>query len=292
MDYTPDPETGLLTEEYVDVYGIPFSVVPFKGRAIDKPAPEDRPKNHVFAMPKRVALNPLFEIRFPVVDGYAFALKRNLLACDVSKMEKLVLEPNREPVATFLAPTVGYQEGHPSQNATFGFSPQDRNSYYRDTHLQTIKFQVAKLIAGDFAAQRGTTDAAARRVGGLQSRHQLFPQIYRFVDEYVRTRVDFHGCDPCELGLERYAAIDHRATAGGNTSGCGPRRATADAAAQPIQTNRHIGGSGFQNDTTLQSDGTQSHQSGGPGYRHMGGEYGISFGTTGPRWKDHLLRSQ
>ena len=32
MDYTPDPKTGLLTEEYVDVYGIPFSVIPFKGR--------------------------------------------------------------------------------------------------------------------------------------------------------------------------------------------------------------------------------------------------------------------
>ena len=33
MNYTPDPETGLLTEEYVDVYGIPFSVIPFRGRA-------------------------------------------------------------------------------------------------------------------------------------------------------------------------------------------------------------------------------------------------------------------
>ena len=32
MDYTADPETGLLTEEYVDVYGIPFSIIPFKGR--------------------------------------------------------------------------------------------------------------------------------------------------------------------------------------------------------------------------------------------------------------------
>jgi hypothetical protein len=29
MDYVPDPKTGLRTEEYVDVYGIPFSVIPF-----------------------------------------------------------------------------------------------------------------------------------------------------------------------------------------------------------------------------------------------------------------------
>jgi hypothetical protein len=32
MDYTPDPETGLLTAEYVDIFGIPFSLIPFKGR--------------------------------------------------------------------------------------------------------------------------------------------------------------------------------------------------------------------------------------------------------------------
>lgn len=200
IDYTPDPATGLLTEEYVDVYGIPFTVVPFKGRAIDKPAPEDRPKNHVLAMPERAG----FEIRFPVVDGYAFALKRNVLRCDAQGMEKLVLEPNREPVATFIAPTVGYQEGHPSQNSTFGFASQDRDRYYRDTHLQTIKFQVAKILATELAGQQTATNVAMHRVLGLQSRHQLFPQIFRFVDDYVRDRVDFHGCDPCELGLERY----------------------------------------------------------------------------------------
>ena len=39
MNYTPDPETGLLTEEYVDVYGIPFSVIPFRGRATGASAP-------------------------------------------------------------------------------------------------------------------------------------------------------------------------------------------------------------------------------------------------------------
>src|SRR5712692_9639252 len=43
MDYTVDPGTGLLTEEYVDVYGVPFSIIPFKGRETNKPAPEDKP---------------------------------------------------------------------------------------------------------------------------------------------------------------------------------------------------------------------------------------------------------
>src|SRR5208337_3185033 len=67
MDYTPDPNTGMLTEEYVDVYGIPFSVIPFKGRPTGKTDPEDKPKNIVRAMEERKEM----EIRFPVVEGYA-----------------------------------------------------------------------------------------------------------------------------------------------------------------------------------------------------------------------------
>jgi hypothetical protein len=65
MDYTvrKDPETGkeLLTEEYVDVYGIPFTVIPFKGRPVNKKEPEDKPKNHVRALPERA--QPLQAIR-------------------------------------------------------------------------------------------------------------------------------------------------------------------------------------------------------------------------------------
>src|SRR5205807_8152001 len=91
MDYTPDPTTGLLTEEYVDVYGIPFSVIPYKGRPLQAKAPEDRPKNHVRPLPERAG----FELRFPVVEGYAFGLSRNAIRCPVAEVEPLVLEPNR-----------------------------------------------------------------------------------------------------------------------------------------------------------------------------------------------------
>ena len=94
MDYTPDPATGLLTEEYVDVYGIPFSVIPFKGRPVKKSEPEDKPKNHVHALPERAAM----EIRFPVVEGYAFALRKNAIRCDIDGIESLTLEPNRDPL--------------------------------------------------------------------------------------------------------------------------------------------------------------------------------------------------
>jgi Restriction endonuclease len=200
MHYTPDPETELLTEEYVDVYGIPFTVIPFKGRPVNQTQPEDKPKNHVRAMPERAAL----EIRFPIVEGYAFALKRNLIKCDVGSMDPLVIEPNREPTATFLLPTVGYQEGTASQAAPFGFVEQDREEYYSHTHLQAIKFQVTRLVVAHLVGEAGGRSDAKARVMRLKSRHQLFPQVLRFVDEYISRKVDFKDVDRRELGLEKY----------------------------------------------------------------------------------------
>lgn len=200
MDYDTFDEDGLLTPEYVDVYGIPFTVIPFKGRPVNKKEEEDKPKNHVRAMPERAHL----EVRFPVVEGYAFALRRNLIKCDIGSMDPLVIEPNREPTATYLLPTVGYQEGTPSQSAPFGFVQQDREEYYKATHIQAIKFQIARLVVDRMVGNHDGRSDAKARVLRLQSRHQLFPQALRFVNDYVQRKVDFREVDPRELGLEKY----------------------------------------------------------------------------------------
>ena len=201
MDYTPDPKTGFLTEEYVDVYGIPFSVIPFKGRPVKAAQPEDKPKNHVRALPDRAA----WAMRFPIVEGYAFALRKNLIRCDIAQMERLIIEPNREPTATFVRAAVGYQVGSMAQTgAPFAYEEQNRADYYAITHLQTIQFQVAKLIVDELTGYRQDGTDQRRRVLRLQSRHQLFPQVYRYVAEYVQRKVDFQGQHPCELGLAKY----------------------------------------------------------------------------------------
>jgi type III restriction enzyme len=85
MDDIPNPESGWLTEEYVDVHGIPFSIIPFKGRETKKAAPEDQPKSHVRPLPERHA----YEIRFPVVEGYAFAWRRHLIKADIDQRPKV-----------------------------------------------------------------------------------------------------------------------------------------------------------------------------------------------------------
>jgi len=200
MDYVPDPKTDRLTEEYVDVYGIPFSVIPFKGRPAKKTEPKDKPKNHIKALDERVSM----EMRFPVVEGYAFVLKHNLIRCDIDSMEPLILEPSQEPTATFVKAIVGYQEGLPSQVTPFEFIEQNREAYYAENHLQTIMFEIARRVIDQLVGGYNGTSNKKKRVLRLCSRHQLFPQVYGFVDEYISRKVDFHGCDECELGLQKY----------------------------------------------------------------------------------------
>ncbi len=198
MDYTPDPKTGLLTAEYVDIFGVPFSLIPFKGREPKKgPPPEDRPKYEVMALPERKA----FEIRFPIVEGYVVSLKRNLMTCDVGEVERTGLDPWSTPTDAFVRPQVGYQIGHPSAHGGFGFELVNRRANYDSVHPQTIEFEITREIV------RALTEAAHPGKERLrrESRSALFPQVLRIVQEYIRDRVEFNGLHPCEVGLQTYA---------------------------------------------------------------------------------------
>jgi type III restriction enzyme len=53
-------------------------------------------------------------------------------------------------------------------------------------------------------SDNGVVSDKKRRVLRLQSRHQLFPQVYRFVQEYVKRKVDFQGTHASEIGLLKY----------------------------------------------------------------------------------------
>jgi type III restriction enzyme len=107
-------------------------------------------------------------------------------------------------------------EGHPHRSGGRRHRRRDRlpptsveRLYYLSRHslitpVRAQQFQAAqavieRLLAG---AQRG--EDAKSRVVRLQSRHQLFPQVYAIVKAYTERRVRFHGLDPRELGLERY----------------------------------------------------------------------------------------
>ena len=191
MDYTPDPKTGLLTEEYVDVYGIPFSVIPFKGRPSKKSEPEDKPKNHVRALDEREGM----EMRFPVVEGYAFALRQEP---DQLRRERTWscwrIEPNREPTATFVQPTVGYQEGSPSQSTAPVSSSWSRtgDAYYRQHPPADDQVRDRPADRGPAARSgAGTADAEAAACCGCSRATSCSRRSSASWTQYVRRKVDF-----------------------------------------------------------------------------------------------------
>jgi len=198
MNYTPDPQTELLPEEYVDVYGIPFSVIPYKGKP--SRTPPDRPVNHVYALQERAA----YEIRFPNVEGYVYALRKPSITADFSKLERLIVEPEKTPTATFVRIVADHLEGGAYGGGIGGYEVHNRGEFYARNHLQQIEFEIARQIVaalvgeGEQAPVRGSA-----RMRGL-ARHELFPQVLKIVHRYVAEKVNFRGQHPCELGLEKY----------------------------------------------------------------------------------------
>ena len=198
MNYTPDPETELLPEEYVDVYGIPFSVIPYKGKPSRTPA--DRPVNHVYAVKERSH----FELRFPNVEGYVYTLKKPSITVDFSTLERLVVEPEKTPTATFIRIVADHLEGGAHGGGIGEFIEHNRAAYWARHHLQEIEFEISRQIVAAMVGEgRDAPIGSSARMRGL-ARHQLFPQVLRIVRRYVGEKVDFREQHPCELGLEKY----------------------------------------------------------------------------------------
>ena len=79
MNYTPDPETGIANRGVRRCVRHPVLRDSVQGAPGGKPECGDKPKNHIRAIPERKD----YEIRFPVVEGYAFALKKNEIRADI-----------------------------------------------------------------------------------------------------------------------------------------------------------------------------------------------------------------
>ena len=199
--YTPNPKTGLLEAEYVDVYGIPFTLVPFKGRAEDEATPEDKPRNHVRPVPGREAL----EIRVPRVESYVYDLREDGVECDASKLDGFVVM--EEPTAVYLDAVRGYKDQQAREEGTGedDYVKQDRAAYYARVHPQAIQFEITRRIVDRLAAG-ADSDRPDRAAFRLKAKHLLFPQVLRVVQEFVLTRVTFgEGVDPREIGLKKYS---------------------------------------------------------------------------------------
>jgi type III restriction enzyme len=228
MSYTPDPISGFLPAEYVDVYGIPFSLIPFKGKEKDDAPGTDVVYNHIVAVPERAA----FEIRMPVVESYTYDLRGSGITCDVDQLEGLVV--NHEPSTVYVAAVRGYQDqGGPLvlDDAT----RQDRTRFYEQVRFQQVLFWLTQQIVDDLV-QGAEGEGVDRLRKTKLARHQVFPDVLRIVQQYIDRRVTFGltpggaPVDRRELALEKYAQLLRERV----REGILPAAATTEAPLVPI----------------------------------------------------------
>jgi type III restriction enzyme len=191
MSYTPDPETGLLPVEYVDIYGIPFSLIPYKGKAKDLPDVPDPSYKHIYAIPERAS----FEIRVPVVEGYAYALRGEGIICDVDALPETFID--EDPTEVFVAAPKGYIDGQIRREES-EFIRQTRAEYYKTVRLQEIYFRIAQDIVRMLEEGQEKSDLRV-------ARHRLFPEVLAIVEKYVERRVSLSkGVDLREIAHQKY----------------------------------------------------------------------------------------
>ncbi len=191
MVYDVDRETGRLAEEYVDVYGIPFSLIPFKGRD-GTDVPPQPPAVRVRALQERSA----FAIRFPNVEGYVLGMKRFRIRCDVDAMARLDLDPN-EPTGTLIQPQVAYSPRTATAVGTVALN--DRIGLYEAIHPQRVVFDIARTVVNELTA----TTTGKQQLAG-RPRAELFPQVLRITDRYLSTKVRLQGLPMQEVALAKY----------------------------------------------------------------------------------------
>jgi type III restriction enzyme len=98
VDYNVDENTGLLSPEYAEVYGVPFNFLKTEGNPAPKP-----PKviHRVHALPDREQ----YEITYPRVEGYRYELNEAKLAALFTDESKTIIE--NEPTEVTLGGVIG-----------------------------------------------------------------------------------------------------------------------------------------------------------------------------------------
>jgi type III restriction enzyme len=161
--------SDLWRPEYVDIYGVPFSLIPVereKGGARDL-----TPPTMVAALPERED----FEITFPRIVGYRPETTVNM-NIDESKLEPLMLDAGDEPTRVFMGEGVSYYAtGGQLVQATGEEMLRIEDFLARE---QTVAFVVARELC--------------ERLPEHHSRF-LFPRALQVAEDFIENRVETNG---------------------------------------------------------------------------------------------------
>jgi type III restriction enzyme len=176
--------------EYVDVYGVPFEVIPVKKKPMSRTEVQ-KVSTLVRALPERKHL----EITFPRVEGYVLDVRQRI-RLNLDTIPKLIIRPGSEPTEVTAKPAVGYRIGRPDRLGPGPEAVHDRKPFHREKRLQATVYEIAAEVTQQLTEKRKDWSA----------RHILFPQVLNAVWQYLEERVLIEGPDiPLEeIALLRY----------------------------------------------------------------------------------------
>jgi type III restriction enzyme len=158
--------------EYVDVYGVPFEVIPVKKKPVSR-TEVVKVSTLVRALPERKYL----EITFPRVEGYIFDV-RSRIRLNLDAVPFLQIGSD-EPTEVTVKPQVGYRIGRPDRLGPGPEIVHDRNPFHREVRLQATVYEIAAELTRRLKEKREEWSA----------RHILFPQVLAAVWQYLEERV-------------------------------------------------------------------------------------------------------
>ena len=153
VDYSVDERTGLMTSEYAEVYGVPFSFL--KSEGVTPPQP---PKviHRVRSLPEREQ----YKITFPRVEGYRYELDETKLKAQFTEESKTIIE--NEPTEVTSGGIIG------------------------DTTVEKLE-KIKSRREGEVVIR--LAEALLKRyymdVDGTE-KYWLFPQLNKICEEYVK----------------------------------------------------------------------------------------------------------
>lgn len=162
-NYDVDPETGLFSPEYVNIFGVPFTFLPHEGGGDAPPQPE-KPKTKIEALPSRQE----YAITWPNVLRIEHSY-RPKLSLDLTKAKPLVLEAASTPKIAELAPIM---DGKPAVDQVTTIDLQKLGQQFR---LQRIIFETARDVLDQMRPDwKGTAS-------------DLVGQLIRIVEQFIRS---------------------------------------------------------------------------------------------------------
>jgi type III restriction enzyme len=186
--YDVNPKTGFFEPEYVDVYGVPFEVIPVKKKPLSRTEVQ-KVSTLVRALPERKHL----EITFPRVEGYILDV-RSRIRLNLDGVPFLQIGGD-EPTEVTVKPQVGYRIGRPDRLGPGPEVVHDRNPFHREKRLQATVYEIAAELSRRLKEKREEWSV----------RHVLFPQVLDAVWCYLEERVVVERDVPLEeIALLKY----------------------------------------------------------------------------------------